>query len=351
MKQKSTFETLLSLDIEKSNLRVKNRESEHREFKLKFENKNIPKFAKSMAAFANRDGGVLFFGVKDRPRELIGEAESNIPDDVVISNFLMEYFQPEITFQSQTFEKHGKIIHAIVVSPSNRKPVICKKTKSIKQEPGKPEKEVLREGAIYYRYSSSSEEIKYAELRSMLDEERIAYFRSMIDNITLLNQVGFDKAAIVDAEDLRGKDYTASVYLTNETAKNLNWIDKGTFVEDANEGRNAYYVVRNVEIKHGIEIPKPTDFAKTHPLTKTALMKEVKINGVDFDSITWKLGIKDNPVFHISSNHGKNKLHKFTNKAKDKILNAYPLNMDKEERKAKIGKVCTDYKVALRFLQ
>lgn len=52
----------------------------------------------------------------------------------------------------------------------------------------------------------------------------------MIDNITLLNKVGLDKAAVVDAEDVAGSDQAALVFLTNDTAKNLNWIDSGRFV-------------------------------------------------------------------------------------------------------------------------
>ena len=348
---KNTSLDLLRLNIERSNLRVKNRESEHREFKAKFENKNIPRYAKTMAAYANRDGGVLFFGIKDGPRELVGETESNIPDDVVISNFLKEYFQPEISFTSEQFEKYGKTIYAVVVKPLGRRPVICKKAKSIRQGQGKPEKVVLREGAVYYRYSASTEEIKFAELRSMLDSEREDYFRSMIDNISLLNQVGHDKAAVVDAHELNGNDQDASVYITKDTAKNLNWIDRGRFVEDASEGKNAYYVVRNVEIRQGIEVPKPTDFAKTHPLTKTALMSGVKINGIDFEAITWNLGINNNSTFHIPTSHGKNRLHKYTSKAKDKILETYPLDMDKKERKFLISFVTQEYKKASREAQ
>ena len=103
-------------------------------------------------------------------------------------------------------------------------------------------------------------------------------YESAIDNITLLNKVGIDKAAVVDAHELSGNDQAASVYLTNDTAQNLNWIDSGKFVEDENEGGKAYYVVRKVEIKHGVEIQKPVDFANTHPLTKTALSKKVKID-------------------------------------------------------------------------
>lgn len=345
-KHNSHLNNLTHLKINKTSKRVANRESEHREFKLTFEPNNLSKYAKTMAAFANKDGGVIFFGIKDRPRELIGIKDQDIPDDVVVTNFLKEYFQPEIFFESHTIETYGLQIHYFIVKPSTKKPVICKKSKQLRTEQGKTQKEILREGAIYYRYSSSSDEIKYADLRTMLDFEREAFFRSMIDNITLLNKVGIDKAAVVDAQDLAGNDQAASVFITNETAKNLNWIDSGKFVEDENEGQKAYYVVRNVEIKQGVEVPTPTDFAKTHPLTKTALSREVKISGTDFDAIIWKLGIKDNKLHHISSTHGKNRLHKFTEESKKIILKHYPLDM--EDRRLHIKTVTEEYKAALR---
>lgn len=344
--QKNQLHKLLELNVDKTTKKVSNRESEHREFKLKFENNNLPKFAKTMAAFANRDGGAIFFGIKDKPRELVGIIENEAPDDVVITNFLKEYFQPEILFESNIIEIHGLKIHCLLVKPSFRKPVICKKSKSIKLEQGKPEKEVLREGAIYYRYSASTDEIKYADLMLVLDSEREAYFKSMIDNITLLNKVGIDKAAIVDAHELSGNDQAASVYLTNDTAQNLNWIDGGRFVEDENDGGKAYYVVRKVEIKHGVEIQKPVDFANTHPLTKTELMKRVKINNMDFDAVIWKLGIKDNSTYHISSHHGKNKIHKFTEASVNVILEAYPLDLKSRRDKFKV--IYNEYKAALR---
>ena len=134
---------------------------------------------------------------------------------------------------------------------------------------------------------------KYADLKIILDNERENFFKSMIDNITLLNKVGMDRAAIIDAQELSESNNSASVFLTNDTARNLNWIDSGRFVEDEDDGEKTYYVVRKVEIKHGVEIAKPTDFAKTHQLTKTALCKVVKISGANFEAVIWKLGIKD----------------------------------------------------------
>ena len=48
------------------------RESSEIEFKESFNFGNMPKYSKTMAAFANNKGGYILFGIKDSPRELIG---------------------------------------------------------------------------------------------------------------------------------------------------------------------------------------------------------------------------------------------------------------------------------------
>ena len=122
----------------------------------------------------------------------------------------------------------------------------------------------------------------------------------------------------------------------------MNWIKQGHFVEDPDDGDNAYYVVRQVEIKHGIEVEKPTDYNKTHPLTKTSLMNAVKINSGYIEAVIWKLGI-DNSKFYVSFPHGKSKIHKFTIEAKTKILELYPLEMPETTRKEFLKKVKEEY--------
>ena len=77
-KKKLKITSLTQLNVDTNTKRVISRESERREFKLKFENNNLPKLAKTMAAFANRDGGALFFGIKDRPREVVGLNDNEI---------------------------------------------------------------------------------------------------------------------------------------------------------------------------------------------------------------------------------------------------------------------------------
>lgn len=337
--KKDHFSVDDDLKINPENNRVNSRECEHREFKLIFENKDIPRYAKTMAAFANRDGGIIFFGIKDRPRTLIGESEKNIPDDVVLSNFLKEYFEPEISFKCDTLKKNGKTLFFVQVFPSEKKPIICRKEKILKNNLGKTDKIILREGAIYYRYSSSSEEIKYPELRNILDNQVTAVFKSLIENVTLVHKVGYDRAAVVDARELSGDDKIASVFITKETAKNLNWIDSGSFTEEPDDGKNAYYVVKKVEVKQGIEVPKPTDYNKTHPITKSELMLMVKVNSSEINPVLKAFGIMNDPKYHICTKHGKNKNHKFTPAAKDLILSKLPLEMDAKQRKDDLKKL------------
>lgn len=51
---------------------VKTHESKTIEFKQNFNFNNKKEYFKAMASFANANGGYLFFGVKDKPRELVG---------------------------------------------------------------------------------------------------------------------------------------------------------------------------------------------------------------------------------------------------------------------------------------
>lgn len=325
---------LLDLDIDNKTLRVRNRERDHREFKLQFDNQKLWQYAKTMAAFANRDGGVIFFGIKNSPREIVG-VQAPEPDELVFSNFAKEYFEPEISFELDTRDYEGKNLLYVLVHSSSNKPIICKKNKNLQfKEKGKTDRELLREGAIYYRYSSASEEIKHPELKKILDDRVQNVFHSLVDNITLINKVGYDKAAIVDASELSGNDKTTSVYVTTETAKKINWIRKGRFSESEKEGEKAFYVTREIEVRHGVEIEKPVDPGKTHKLTKTALLKEVVISSQHLDAVLSKLGLLDNPKYHLSGNHGKNKWHKFTEATKDKILIEYPL--DSSDRNGQI---------------
>lgn len=328
---------LCDLTVDRETLRVTNRESERREFKSTFDKDSLWKYAQTIAAFANRDGGIIFFGIKNAPRMLLGFSEAE-PEDLVFANFMKEHFEPNVSFELDSKIIHEKKILYILVQPSPEKPIICRKNKVQQfREKGKADEQLLREGAIYYRYSSSNGEIKYPELKKILDGKVKKVFDSFVKNMTLINEVGHDRAAVVDAAAFEKKDKTATVYITNETARNMNWISKGRFKETDDDAERAFYVVKEVEIKHGLEIEKevPTDPSKTHPLTKTALTYGTSISSSYINSILWKLNLLDDPQYHFGQVRGRQPLHNFTNSAKDKILASYPLDMIDRKNKIK----------------
>lgn len=55
---------LLELSVDKATNKVSNRESEHREFKLKFENNNLPKFCKDNGSLCESRWWCPFFWCK-----------------------------------------------------------------------------------------------------------------------------------------------------------------------------------------------------------------------------------------------------------------------------------------------
>ncbi|TOP56734.1 ATP-binding protein, partial [Vibrio parahaemolyticus] len=54
--------------------------------------------ARTAAAFSNRDGGVIIFGVADRPHTVVGVDNYESVDDADISVWFNELFSPSIEF-------------------------------------------------------------------------------------------------------------------------------------------------------------------------------------------------------------------------------------------------------------
>lgn len=314
-------EDLTNLEIE--NNRVISRECDYREFKLNFESQKILEYAKIMASFANKKGGIIFYGVRDSPRDLIGDDQEF--DDVVVGNFLREYFEPEIEFEVGKKVFCKKNLNYILVFPSKNKPVICKKEK----KQGQKNESLLRPGAIYYRYSSSSTEIKYSELRDIIDKKVKEVFSSLIDNIKLTKEIGHNNVAMMSIEDVQKDNKRVAVYMTKEAVKNANWIKKGEITQDKNCDNKAFFVTHEVEIKKGIGLPSNPD--KTHPLIQKDFCSKVAISPAYIKVVLTNVGIIKNgsndQSYYLSGDNGKNKWHKFSETAVKKVLEKYPIKM------------------------
>ncbi len=288
--------------------KVANRESDKREFKLKFDKNDIWRYAKTIVAFANKDGGIIFFGIKDKPRTLIGDNE-NINENN-IGQFLISYFAPEIELEFGEKYENNIRYHYILISSSKYKPVICKKEFINKKINKEKEETLLREGAIYYRYNSSTMEIKYSELHNMINKKRDEIFSSLIDNIKLTKKIGYNNVAMMRIEDIEKNNERASVYITKETAKSLNWIKEGKFSEDENSNK-AFYVKQEVSIKKGVVVY--SDPALTHPLIQKDFIKKVKIkSNYCLNELLSDVGIvkkdgSNDEKYYLTGSNGKNK--------------------------------------------
>lgn len=96
---------------------LKHRESSTIEFKEKFNISNMPRYAKTMAAFANNKGGYILFGIRDSPRKPVGidkDKFNNIKQEK-ITTFLIEHFDPEIKWDIGIVENDGKYFGYIYI--------------------------------------------------------------------------------------------------------------------------------------------------------------------------------------------------------------------------------------------
>jgi len=299
-------EDLKKLDVD--NNRVVSRECDYREFKENFDHKKIWEYAKIMISFANKKGGIIFYGVQ-------------------------EYFDPEVDFEVGEIKISEKKLNYILVFSSKNKPIICKKEKRIRQEGKKDggqgsEETALRLGAIYYRYSSSSTEIKYSELKDIIDQKVKEVFSSLIDNIKLTKEIGYNNVAMIGLEDLKNNNKKVPVYMTKESVKNINWIKKGKFSEDRDASK-AFYVTHEVKIMNGLKVyHNPSD---DYPIIKKDLLKNTDIHAVYLNKILENVGILKNGKcderYCTKVPHGKNMLYKFNTNAQEKILKEYPLDL------------------------
>lgn len=84
---------------------LKSRESNTVEFKESFNKNSTAKYAKTMAAYSNNRGGYIIFGVKDKPRRIIGLKNDNFDNinQEQFSEVINSLFAPAMNWNCGTF--------------------------------------------------------------------------------------------------------------------------------------------------------------------------------------------------------------------------------------------------------
>ena len=215
------------------------------EYKESFGWKSLSEYLKAMAAFANRDGGYIVFGIKDKPHKLLGlqgnalERFENI-DNQEWSTNLREHFSPEIIWEKCVTEFDGKKYGVLYTYSAKTKPIICKK-----------DADELRKAAIYYRYNSQNSEIDYPELSSIIQQEKEKINERWMKMIRQIGDSGVTKAALLDLTSGKIAGPNATLYIDESLLDEISFVQEGSFVETG--GNPALKVVGQVQTVVGAQ--------------------------------------------------------------------------------------------------
>ena len=94
-------------------------EGEHQQLDFKFEISDSKKIARSLAAFANTDGGRLLVGIKDNGTIAGVRSEEEYYMVEAAANM---YCKPEVIFSTKEWTIEGKLILEVIVEKSTGKP-------------------------------------------------------------------------------------------------------------------------------------------------------------------------------------------------------------------------------------
>ncbi|KGP89987.1 hypothetical protein N780_07625 [Pontibacillus chungwhensis BH030062] len=194
------------------------RESYKVEFKETFEwndKKVKSKYLRTMASFANNNGGLLIFGVSDSPRTIVGVRNFESIDDADISNGINDNFNQQIKFTRRTYETSGKTLGIIQIFESAYKPVVCIK-----------DSHSMKENDVYYRYNSKSAKIGAGELRQIIDERVKSEREKWITLLNNIAEVGIDKVGFMNLDDGEIQFTGNKVLIDEELLSELKIVDE-----------------------------------------------------------------------------------------------------------------------------
>ena len=215
------------------------------EYKESFGWKSFSEYYKTMASFANRDGGYLIFGVKDKPHILQGlqgkalERFESIDNQTVSTN-LRERFSPEIVWTKKVYVFDGKDYGIIYTYSAVDKPIICKKND-----------DEIKRGAIYYRYNAQNSEIDYPELKAIIDHEKEKINQQWMQTIRQIGDSGIARTALLDLDQGKIISPNSHLYVDESLLQQIKFVKEGSFVETG--GNPALKVVGHLQTVVGAQ--------------------------------------------------------------------------------------------------
>ena len=92
---------------------VTSREGKRIEYKQSFNPADFSDYTKVLASFSNAQGGVIIFGIADKPRQIVGSTEP--AEEAKWADRLRDEFDPEIPFSIKAYQVGGLMVYAVGV--------------------------------------------------------------------------------------------------------------------------------------------------------------------------------------------------------------------------------------------
>lgn len=200
-------------------------ETDQHECKQEFDAKNIFGLLRAIAALSNNRGGYVLLGVSDA--DCIATGINGDFDGFDIAKLIDKAKThlaptPRITAKG-SFVLDGLTVGFVHVDPHPDRPVIV-----CRDGGGKGE---LCEGDILFRYAGQSARIKFADLRSMLEERDRRARMALAEAAGKIATIGTAKALILDTDKNVLAADGREILIDEELAKQINFIREGQFDE------------------------------------------------------------------------------------------------------------------------
>jgi hypothetical protein len=204
-----------------SDVLLSSRESEDLEYKETFGLRSVWNYARTMASFANRQGGWIVFGVKDQPRSVIGVNDLfDTFDPAKFTGGLSPLFSPEIQYTTGSVTFAGKELGYIYTYESSNKPVVAMRDTGD-----------WISGAVFYRYSGQTRLILGPDLREMIQNVLRQQREDWLRHTELIAHVGPGNIGLLNLETGSVDGTTGSFVIDERLLPELQFIKEGTFVD------------------------------------------------------------------------------------------------------------------------
>ncbi len=283
---------------------IKKRESYDLEYKQNFQGgDNLLKYIKTLVGMANNKGGQIIFGIQDAPHIPLGMTNNKFfeTDPKTIDSTIREYFSPNLRWKSYPQDFNGNTFGVLIVEEAEEKPVVCTKNKG----------NILREGAIYYRYRGETKEIEYPELKRLLDKEKEKERNLWRQHLEKIAMIGPNRVQLLDIYKGEIEIGDNKILIDKAIINKLNFIKEGHFVEKDEEGIPTLKLIGDVA---GVDLETITaNSDDLYPLTSKDLQEQLGINSYELQAIIFKYKIKEKPKYHTMIRVGKNNVvHKYS---------------------------------------